>query len=69
MYPLLQGYRGKTGANIQAIAEALVSLSNMAIALGDRLAEVDINPLMALPDGVVALDGLIVLRDETKDKG
>ncbi|MGI6453957.1 MAG: acetate--CoA ligase family protein [Syntrophomonadaceae bacterium] len=69
VYPLLQGYRGKTGANIQAIAEALVSLSNMAIALGDRLAEVDINPLMALPDGVVALDGLIVLRDETKDKG
>ena len=58
----MRGYRGKAAVNIQAVAETLVALSRMAVYLGDRLAELDINPLIALPTGVVAVDGLIILK-------
>ena len=54
--PLLQGARGRPGANLKAIADVLVALSGLA----DRVKEVDINPLIAGPDGCVAVDALII---------
>ena len=61
---LLRGFRGKPAADINALAETLVSVSQMAVHLEGVLAEADINPLMVLPSGqgVKAADALVVLR-------
>jgi acyl-CoA synthetase (NDP forming) len=64
MSKLLQGYRGRPKGDLDALAAAIVAFSNMAMALGDRLAEAEINPLFVLPEGhgVRAADGLVVLN-------
>jgi acyl-CoA synthetase (NDP forming) len=61
--PLLNGFRGRPAADIGALAVAIQSFSNMAVSLGDRLREAEINPLFVLPagQGVRAADGLVVL--------
>ena len=58
---LLQGLRGRPPADIGALADATVSLSQLALDLGDLIAALDINPLMVLPDGqgVRAVDALV----------
>ena len=58
---LLQGFRGSPKADIEALADTLVSVSHMAAHLEGAIAELDINPLAVLPDGqgVKALDALI----------
>lgn len=61
--PLLTGYRGRPPADIDALVEAILGISGLAAALGDRLVEAEINPLFVLPagEGVRAADGLVVL--------
>ncbi len=61
---LFDGYRGKPAADKDALAKALVDISVMAAALGDRLAEMDINPIFVGPkgQGLAAADALIVLK-------
>jgi len=57
---LLAGARGREPANIDAIVEAVMGLSALAEDLGESIAEIDINPLVALPDGAVVVDALII---------
>jgi acetyltransferase len=61
---LLQGFRGRPAADIEALADTLVRVSHLAMHLEGHLAELDINPLMVLPSGqgVKAVDALVVLR-------
>jgi acetate---CoA ligase (ADP-forming) len=59
---LFAGYRGAPAANIDVLADMLVRVSIMATALGDRLAELDINPVFVGPTRAVAADALMVLR-------
>ena len=61
---LLKGFRGKPAADVDALADALVRVSHMAMHLEGHLAELDINPLMVLPvgQGVKAVDALVVLQ-------
>jgi acetate---CoA ligase (ADP-forming) len=58
--PLLDGVRGAPPADLDAVARAVVDLSVLAVDLGDRLAALDVNPLVAGPDGCVAVDALVV---------
>jgi hypothetical protein len=58
--PLLDGTRGAPPADLDAVADAVVRLSEVALDLGGRLAAVDVNPLVAGPDGCVAVDALVV---------
>ena len=59
--PLLDGAgAGGSPADLDAVAGALVALSRLAVDLGDRLAALDVNPLVAGPDGCVAVDALVV---------
>jgi hypothetical protein len=62
-WPLLDGFRGRPKADINALAAAIVAFSNMAAQLGERLIEAEINPLFVLPEGqgVRAADGVAVL--------
>ncbi|MGE5525131.1 MAG: acetate--CoA ligase family protein [Rhodospirillaceae bacterium] len=61
---LFAGVRGQPPRDVEALAQALVSVSHMAWAMRDRLAELDVNPLLVMPkgEGVVAVDALAVLR-------
>ena len=60
---LFDGYRGKPAADKDALAKALVDVSIMAAALGDRLKEMDINPVFVREKGkgLAAADALVVL--------
>jgi acetyltransferase len=55
---LLQGYRGKPPAAIDAIAEVLIRLGQLA-ADHPEIRELDINPLLADAAGVMAVDARI----------
>ena len=57
---LLAGYRDRPPAKIDAICDVLIALSRMLADLPE-LAELDINPLWADHDGVVALDARVRL--------
>jgi acyl-CoA synthetase (NDP forming) len=59
---LLKGTRGRPPADIEAVVDTAMRLSALAADLGDLIAEIDINPLMALPNGAVAVDALIIPR-------
>jgi acyl-CoA synthetase (NDP forming) len=61
---LFEGYRGKPAADKEALAQALVAISGMAVALAPRLVELDINPVFVRPvgQGVAAADALVVLK-------
>ena len=58
--PLLGGLRGGPPADLAAVADAVVRLSVLAADLGDRLAALDVNPLIAGPAGCLAVDALVV---------
>jgi acetyltransferase len=57
---LLEGYRDRPAADIDAVAAALVRLSALA-AMCPAIVSLDINPLVAGPDGAVALDARITI--------
>jgi acetyltransferase len=58
IYRLLQGYRDRPAANLDAVADALVRLSQLVVDC-PALRELDINPLLANETGVIALDARI----------
>jgi acetate---CoA ligase (ADP-forming) len=62
---LLHGFRGRPLADIDALVDAIVAFSAMIGAIGEAIEEAEINPLFVLPKGrgVVAADGLVVVRD------
>lgn len=55
MAPLLRGVRGEPAVDRLALAETICRFGQMAADLPD-LAEIEVNPLMAGPDGAVAVD-------------
>jgi acetyltransferase len=59
---LLAGFRNRKAADLDAIASAIVSLSDLITDVPE-IAELDINPLLADAGGVLALDARIVVRD------
>ena len=61
---LFDGYRGSPMTDKLALARLLVEVSRMAMALQERIGEIDINPVFvgSTGNGVIAADALIVLR-------
>src|SRR5207244_9744900 len=59
----LAGYRGRAPGDLDALARALVALSQLAVADGPAVAEAEVNPLIVRPlgQGVVAVDALVKL--------
>src|SRR5262249_29935843 len=62
---VLQGFRGRPAADVEALVDTLMRVSALAVHLEGHLAELDINPLMVLPAGrgVKAVDALAVFKE------
>jgi acyl-CoA synthetase (NDP forming) len=60
--PLLDAHRGRPAADLRAFCAAASTFSVMAHALGDVLAEIDINPVIVHERGCIAVDALVVGR-------
>ena len=58
VWRLLQGYRDKPPAAVDGVADVLIRLGRLA-AEYPEIREFDINPLLADPNGVIALDARI----------
>lgn len=56
---LLAGYRGKPAAGSEAIIAAVMALQSYVLAHGDRVEEIEVNPLICTPTRAVAADLLL----------
>jgi hypothetical protein len=59
MAPLLADGRGRSPADRPALARAVAALSALGPLLGHGVELVEVNPLAALPEGVLALDAVV----------
>lgn len=61
---LIYGYRGRPKGDLEAVVDAVSAAADYVVMNAARLEELDINPLMVLPEGggVVAVDALIRRR-------
>jgi acetyltransferase len=60
----IKGYRGKPALHEPSAVKALVGLSNLMADAGNRIASIDINPLLINTKTGVAVDALIVLNND-----
>jgi acyl-CoA synthetase (NDP forming) len=58
---VLDGLRGARPADRAALVDAIVAIGRLA-AEHDEIIELDVNPLLVLPEGAVAVDARIILR-------
>ena len=62
VWPLLAGYRGRPGADVEAVVDAVLGVAQMAVA-PDGLVEVECNPLIAGAEGATVVDVLVERED------
>ncbi len=62
---LLNGFRGRPPVNLDAIARALVSVSGLMLD-HPEVFELDINPLLADENGIIAVDARVKLGDPAR---
>ena len=62
--PLLDGWRGDLGADVSALADVIVGFSRLATELGDAVEAVEANPVIVSAAGAVAVDALVIPRDQ-----
>ena len=61
---VLDGVRGRPASDREALARALVRLSQVAAANADTIESIDLNPFVVLPagQGALAVDALVVAK-------
>jgi len=70
-YPLLTGFRGQPAINITALEEMLVKVSQF-IESNPQIKELDLNPVLAYPDGAIDVDARINIDEspvKTRESG
>ena len=60
-YPILQGYRGAEPADIGALEELIVKVSEF-VEQNPQIKEIDLNPIFAYKDKAIAVDARIILE-------
>lgn len=65
-WPLLAGFRGKAAGDVEALVDAVLAIAAYAQANAHGLLELDVNPVLVMPEGqgVLAVDALIHLAGE-----
>jgi len=61
-YGLISGYRGQPPVDEQALADCLLSMAQMA-EKHPEIVEIDLNPVMAYPDGILVVDARIIEKE------
>jgi succinyl-CoA synthetase beta subunit len=54
--------RGAKPADVDGLVDTIMKAQRLAMELADDVRELDINPLVVKPRGVVALDALVVKK-------
>jgi len=67
VYPLLTGFRGAPEADLPALEELILRVSSMVEA-HKEITELDLNPVIAGPDGAVAVDARIRVEAAPPDR-
>jgi len=62
LFPLLQGYRGRAPADLDAVIDAVMAIGRLAEQLGPRLLELDANPVRVAGDAVWVVDARAVVQ-------
>jgi acetyltransferase len=63
IYKALKGVRGRRAVDLEALEQLLVRFSQL-VAEQREIKEIDINPLLASSEGLLALDARVILRAE-----
>jgi len=66
--PILKGARGRPPVDVAGAARAAAALSELAAGRPD-IAEIEVNPLLATPHGVLGLDARIIPTEGAADAG
>ena len=61
---LMGGWRGSPPADVEALVDIVVGFSSLAAELGNVLDAVEANPVIAAPTGAIAVDALVIRRDQ-----
>ena len=59
---ILAGLRGAAAADMDALVETVFSFSHLVADLADSVTGIEINPLLATPNGCIPLDVLVTLK-------
>ncbi|MGI9319722.1 MAG: acetate--CoA ligase family protein, partial [bacterium] len=62
-FPLLQGFRGQPGCDLDQLVEAILRIASFAATHHECLIEMDVNPLLVTTSGVIAADVMIRLTE------
>jgi acyl-CoA synthetase (NDP forming) len=62
-FPLLDGFRGKPKADIDAIVDTLMNISELVME-NEEIYEMDLNPVFIYNDGLICVDARIILKKE-----
>lgn len=60
--PLLDGARGAPCSDKDGLVELIFRVAQLGLAAGASIAELDLNPVIVLPERAVAVDALVVGR-------
>ena len=62
--PVFEGFRGRPGVNMEALARMVVTFSHLIMDLEPYFESVDLNPVICTPDRCVAADARIMLLEK-----
>lgn len=63
--PVLQGYRGNQAVDRRQLIHNIMLLQHAALAIGDTLVELEINPLLCTATDCVAVDALMIVNSDS----
>jgi hypothetical protein len=60
---LLSGFRGESPIDMQALIGLMTAFSKLLLKMADQITSVDLNPVICSPQGCIAVDARIILKD------
>ena len=60
-FPILDGYRGKPKADLDAIVDTLMKISEL-VTEHEEINEMDLNPVFIYNKGLICVDARIILK-------
>ena len=63
-FAVLRGFRGLPPGDLQALARAVTAMSRLALLAGRPVREAEANPVIVKAQGAVAVDALVVMKEE-----